>query len=162
MSRTLVKILGAALSLFLSASAGYSQAQTGRISGTITDPQGLAIPMATVDVINRDTQAKKETKTDDVGHYTVTELPAGRYQVVVQAAGFENLTSADIVLATGQSTVSDLKMTVTQEKENVTVQGESITQVETTNAEVTGTIKQEEVESYGLNGRVTSQLVALI
>jgi hypothetical protein len=162
MSPKVAKILGIVLLLFLRVSAANSQAETGRISGTVTDPQGLAIPMATVDVVNRDTQERKETKTDDVGHYTVAELPAGRYQVVVQAEGFANLTSADIALAVGQSNVTDLKMTVSQEKETVTVQGEGITQVETTNAEVTGTIKQEEVESFGLNGRVTSQLVALV
>jgi hypothetical protein len=162
MSPTLVKILCAVVSFFLSVGAAYSQAETGRISGTITDPQGLAISMVSVTVINRDTQAKKETKTDDAGHYAVTELPGGRYQLVIHAEGFADLTSADIVLATGQSIVSDQKMTLSQEKETVTVQGESITQIETTNAEVTGTIKQEEVESYGLNGRVTSQLVALI
>jgi hypothetical protein len=162
MSRTLVKILGAAVSIFLSVTVAFSQAAKGRISGQVIDPQGLAVPNATVTVVNRGTSAKKETKTDDAGHYAVTELPGGRYQVVVQAQGFATFTSDDITLATDQAFVSDVKLAVVQQTETVTVQGGNVAQIETTNAELTGTIKQEEVESYGLNGRITSQLVALV
>ncbi len=162
MPRKLVKIFGAFIYFFLTVSLAYSQVQKGQISGTVLDQQGLAVTNVSVDVVNRDTSVKKETKTDDSGHYSVTELPAGRYQVVVQAEGFAPFTSTDITLATDQATVSDVKLAVVQQVETVTVQGESATQIETTNAELTGTIKQEEVETYGLNGRVTAQLIALV
>jgi len=162
MSRTLVRSLGAALSLFFSVGLAFSQSEKGQISGQVTDPQGLAIPKAKVDVVNRDTSAKRETTTDEVGHYAVTGLPGGRYQVVVEAEGFASSTSEDITLAPDQLFVRDVKLALPQASESLTVQGGAAAQVETTNAEIAGTLKQEEVESYGLNGRVATQLVALI
>jgi uncharacterized surface anchored protein len=88
MSRKLLKILSAAASLLFSVTLTFAQSEKGQISGQVTDPQGLAVPKATVEIVNRDTSAKRETKTDEAGHYAVSDLPGGRYQVVVQAQGF--------------------------------------------------------------------------
>ena len=162
MSQTLVNTLKVALFLFWGVTLAFSQSEKGQISGQVTDPQGLTVPKAMVDVVNRDTSAKLQTKTDDAGHYSVPNLPAGRYQVNVQAEGFAAFSSEDIVLVKDQLFALDVKLSVFQQIESVTVQGGGAAQIETTNAEVEGTIKQTEVESYGLNGRVTSQLVALI
>jgi len=162
MSRTLAKILSPALLLLLSPTLTLSQSDNGQISGQVTDPQGLAVPEAAVQVINQVTLVKRETKTDGVGHYSVLYLPESRYQVVVQAPGFSTVVSQDITLTPGQSAVFNVQLTVSKESESIKVQGEAATQIETTNAEVTGTIQQEEVESYGLNGRIASQLVSLI
>jgi hypothetical protein len=162
MSRMLVKTLGAAVSLFMSVTLAFSQGPKGQISGQVTDPQGLAVPMATVEIVNRDTAAKQEAKTDESGKYSAAGLPGGRYQVNVTAEGFAPYSSDDITLAADQPFVQDVKLAVFQQQESITVQGGGAAQIETSNAEVEGTIKQTEVESYGLNGRVTSQLVALI
>jgi hypothetical protein len=162
MSRMHVKILGLAVFCFLNAAMAFSQTDTGQISGTVTDPQGLAVTQAPVQIVNQDTLAKREVKTDELGHYSASFLPAGRYQVVVQAQGFSAALSMDITLAAGQSTNYNVQLTVGQVSETVGVQAGGIGQVETTNAEVTGTISETEVKSYGLNGRVAYQLVSLI
>src|SRR5258708_33611259 len=103
MSRTLAKILSLVLLLLLSATLAFSQSDNGQISGQVTDPQGLAVPDAAVQVINRDTLAKRETKTDSAGHYSVLYLPEGRYQVVIQVPGFSTAMSQDISVTKGQS-----------------------------------------------------------
>ena len=99
-----------ALILFGGVTLAFSQTQRGQISGQVTDPQGLTVPMATVDVVNRDTSAFRETKTDDAGHYAVSGLAGGRYQVTVQVEGFAPFSSEDITLATDKSVVSDVKL----------------------------------------------------
>jgi hypothetical protein len=162
MSRPFVKILSLAIFLFFSATLAFSQSDSGQISGVITDPQGLPVSQATVQIVNQDTLTKRETKTDEVGHYSASYLPAGRYQVVVQVQGFGAAVSQDISLAAGQSTTYNVQLTVGQVNETVGVQAGGAAQVETTNAEVTGTLSETEVKSYGLNGRVAYQLVALI
>ena len=53
-----------------------AHAQTGRISGVVTDQQGSAIVGAKVQVINRDSNAKRETTSDTNGAYAVISLPA--------------------------------------------------------------------------------------
>jgi hypothetical protein len=162
MSRMRVKVLSLAIFFFLSAALAFSQTDSGQISGTVTDPQGLAVTQATVQIVNQDSLAKREVKTDELGHYSTSYLPAGRYQVVVQAQGFSAAVSMDITLAAGQSTAYNVQLTVGQISETVGVQAGGVGQVETTNAEVTGTISETEVKSYGLNGRIAYQLVSLI
>ena len=162
MSRMLVKTFSVAVCFFLGVTLAFSQTTKGQFSGTVTDPQGLAVPNATVEIVNKDTSAKREAKTDEGGRYTVAGVPGGHYQVTVQAEGFTPFSSEDITLATDQSFTLDVKLAVFQQVESITVQGGGAAEIETSNAEVEGTIKQTEVESYGLNGRVTSQLIALL
>src|SRR5271163_2800194 len=162
MSPKLVKILCAAVFLFLAATPAIPQSENGQISGQVSDPQGLAIVDATVEIVNQDTSAKREAKTDEAGHYAVSGLPGGRYRVSVQSQGFTAFSSEDIVLAPEQSLVFDVKLAVTQEKASVTVQGGGAGQIETSNAEVSGTISETEVKTLGLNGRIAFQLVALL
>jgi Carboxypeptidase regulatory-like domain len=162
MSRKLLRILSVAASLLFGVTLTLAQSEKGQISGQVTDPQGLAVPNATVEIVNRDTSAQRETKSDEAGHYAVSDLPGGRYLVVVQAQGFGAFSSEDITLAPGQSVAFDVKLTVTQEKASVTVEGGGAGQIETSNAEVSGTISETEVKTLGLNGRIAFQLVALV
>src|SRR5271157_3429336 len=159
MSPKLVKILSAVVFLFLASNPAISQSENGQISGQVADPQGLAIVNVTVEIVNQDTSAKREAKTDETGHYAVAGLAGGRYRVAVEAQGFAAFLSEDITLAPEQSLVFDVKLTVTQEKSSVTVEGGGAGQVETSNAEVSGTISEAEVKTLGLNGRVAFQLV---
>lgn len=162
MTRTPVKILSLAIFLFLNTALTFSQSDSGQIAGLVSDPQGLAVTQATVQIVNQETLTKRETKTDETGHYTFSFLPGGRYQVVVEAEGFSTAISQDISLAAGQSTTYNVQLTVGQVNESVGVQAGGAAQVETTNSEVTGTLSETEVKSYGLNGRVAYQLVSLI
>lgn len=162
MSRTLLRILSPAIFLLFTAGTAFSQSENGLISGQVSDPQGLAVSGATVEVINQDTLAKRETKTDEGGHYAVPHLPGGRYQIVVQAQGFGAFLSEDVTVAPEQSVVFNVKLTVSQEKQSVTVEGGGAGQIETSNAEVSGTISETEVKSLGLNGRIAYQLISLV
>jgi hypothetical protein len=162
MSRMLFKILGVSVLTLLSISVAHSQSEKGQISGHVTDPQGLAVPNIPVEIVNQDNSTKRETITDDAGHYAAIDLSAGRYRVTVKVDGFAPFSSEDITLTPQQSLVFDVKLTVTQERLSVTVQGGGAGQVETSNAEVSGTISETEVKTLGLNGRIAFQLVALI
>ena len=123
MPRKIVKILSAAVFLMLSVTPVFSQSENGKVAGQVTDPQGLAVPNAKVEIINQETAAKRETTTDETGHYAVSDLPPGRYKVAVEVPGFAAFLSEDITVAPGQSVVSDAKLSVTQEKASVRVEG---------------------------------------
>jgi hypothetical protein len=162
MSRKLLKILSAAVSLLFSVTLTFAQSDKAQISGQVTDPQGLAVPKVTVEIVDQDTLAKRETQTDETGHFAVLDLARGRYHLTVHAQGFNTFTSEEITLAAAQALVFDVKLTVTQEKVSVTVEGGGAGQIETSNAEVSGTITETEVKTLGLNGRIAFQLVALV
>ncbi len=137
-------------------------AQTSRISGHITDPQALTVPDAQVHAVNLDTGAIYNTKSNESGEYTIPYLTAGRYQIEVRAGGFNTALSSDIRLDVGQLFVYDVQLTVGTTTATVNVDaGSNVAQVETQNAEVSGTITGKEVAGIQLNGRNFTQLIAL-
>lgn len=162
MSPWFEKVLLLSLVVCLSVSVARPQSENGQIIGQVTDPQGLAVVGATVQVVNQDTQETKEVQTDEVGHYVVSALPAGRYKVITGREGFETATSDVLSLAPAQSLVFNVQLNVRQQKASVNVEAGETTHIETSNAEVSGTISETEVKTLALNGRIAYQLIALI
>src|ERR1700761_8884019 len=94
-------LLAVALIPVFSALRLAGQTATGRFSGQITDPDGAAIPSATIQIVNQDTLVKREAQTDTTGAYTVPGLPRGHYQLIVEAQGFSRRSSQVLTLAAG-------------------------------------------------------------
>jgi len=137
-------------------------AQTGRISGTVTDQQGAAIVGANVQVINQTSTARREVKTNSDGAYSAPFLPEGSYQVIVESTGFSPTASQIISLAAGQTYVFNAQLTIKTEETVVSVNGGSVaTAVELDTASISTTLSEKEVTSIGLNGRNFSHLIAL-
>jgi hypothetical protein len=150
-----VCFFGAAFSAF---------AQNARFSGQVTDPQGAAIPGALVELTNKDGGTKSQAETDGDGNYTVPYLPAGHYKVVVSAPNFGNSENDDVALSVGQALTYNAQLTVGNAAvENVQVtESSGVTQLQTDNAEVGGTITGKEVTALQLNGRNFTQFIALV
>ena len=149
--------------LFLGAS-GMAWAQNARFTGQVTDPQNAVVPNAQVRVLNQDTGVKIETKTDSSGNFTVPYLAAGHYQIEVGAEGFNRSVRNDVLLNVGQAFIYNVQLTVGSTTSNVTVEGgaaSAAVQVNTENAEVSGTIIGKEVQGLELNGRNYTQLIDL-
>ena len=125
-----------------------AQAATGRFSGTVTDPDGNAIPGASVQVLNQDTLTSRSTKTDDVGAYQILALPAGRYQVIVESEGFERRSSGILKLSAGQDVVFNARLTLTHVETKVEVSGGAgETVIETDTASLSTTLGQQGVSN---------------
>jgi len=129
----------------------------------VTDPQGAAVPNADVQIINEETSTKFTAKTDGNGTYAVPYLPAGRYQIVVKVPGFTTSVNGGIALGAGQAFIYNIQLGIESAQATVNVEGgaSSVTQVNTENAEVSGTITGKEVVELQLNGRNFSQFIAL-
>src|SRR6516162_81876 len=162
MSPAFLRFLCVSALLLISLTAAHSQIEKGQISGQVTDPQGLAVPQAKLELTNLDTSTKLTAESDDAGHYSFVGLPAGRYRLDATAGGFKPFSSKDINLTPGQALSFDIKLMVSEEKASVTVEGGGAGHVETTNAEVSGTLKESEVKTLALNGRIAYQLIALV
>jgi hypothetical protein len=137
------------------------EAQTARISGQVLDPQGAAVPKAVIQIINQDTKSKSEATADDNGHFTIPYLTAANYQILVQVAGFANFETY-VQLGMGQALEFDINLALPSAKQEVEVSANTITQIETATADVSGTITGTEVPAIGLNGRNFSQLTTLV
>jgi hypothetical protein len=159
--RQFARLLIVSMGLIVLGSA-LSVAQSGQISGHVTDQQGAAIPDAAVQVVNQDRDFKRETKTSGEGAYSAPYLPAGKYQISVQKEGFSSTVSKIVQLTVGQAFVLDIQMTVASAKTDVTVEAEATSSsVELDTASLATTLSNEEVAAYGLNGRNFSQLITM-
>ncbi|MEI9979864.1 MAG: carboxypeptidase regulatory-like domain-containing protein [Edaphobacter sp.] len=159
MLRLFARLLITALGLIaLGGTVGF--AQSGQISGHVTDQQGATIPDAAVQIVNQDRNLKRDTKTDSVGAYSAPYLPAGKYELRVEREGF-SIANRVVELTVGQALVLDIQMAVASANTEVTVEGGSSNQIELGTASLSTTMSNEEVAAYGLNGRNFSQLITM-
>ena len=84
-----VMVIAIAMILF-AGHAGLAVAQTidGNVTGTVVDSTGATVPNASVEITNTATGIKNTTKTGTDGLYRFNNLPVGKYDISVNAAGF--------------------------------------------------------------------------
>ena len=81
-----------ALALILALSlTAFAQASgpSGTLTGMTQDPNGAAVPGATVTVKHVGTGLTRSATADSNGHWTVAALPVGAYEVTVAAQNFK-------------------------------------------------------------------------
>src|SRR5262245_50216853 len=71
-----------------------AQTITGRISGTVTDPSGAALPGVSVKITNAATDLVRTVTTDGNGFYVATSLPVGTYSVSIEHQGFKKISKS--------------------------------------------------------------------
>src|SRR5215831_6172383 len=80
-----------------------SQATTGLIQGTITDPTGAVVPDAKVEAKNLDTNFTRSQDSDAGGRFAFLQMPPGRYTVTASKQGFATIVQQNLELTVGQS-----------------------------------------------------------
>ena len=140
------------------------QGQTvfGRVSGSVKDSNGGAIPNANVTITNLATNFVRTATSDDEGFYTATNLPVGSYSVAAERAGFKRATQSGITVTADARLTVDITLEPGQVTETVqisTIAGET---VNTTSGEVARVVDKRQVQDLALNGRNYMQLVTLI
>ncbi|MGH9481258.1 MAG: carboxypeptidase regulatory-like domain-containing protein, partial [Terriglobales bacterium] len=141
-------------------SLSWSQAATGKVVGTVTDPAHASIPDATVQVINIATGVATPGKTDKSGHFQVLNLPIGNYNVAVEHAGFQKTITQAQALQINQTLEFDIAMTLGSSEQSVTVEA-AVSGVETENATVGATVTGDAIHDLPLNGRNVLNLALL-
>lgn len=119
----------------LCATMAHAQSSgTGAISGIVTDPQGKAVPNATVTATSLGTGQERTTTTGSEGDYKFSLLPPGGYRLKFTAAGFKTSEVSSLaVTVTETATVNQtlqvgtVSQTVTVESSVETLQTESST-----------------------------------
>src|ERR1041385_3188888 len=91
-----------ALLIFLLAHPVFSQSVTATLRGTVKDPEGAAVPGATVTATNTEKGIERTVMTNERGDYVITQLPAQTYSISVSLAGFQTQTYDKFVLQVSQ------------------------------------------------------------
>src|SRR3954464_1342319 len=71
------------------------------INGTITDPSGALIAGAKITATQTATGAQRTTQSSNAGVYNLSALPAGAYDVIIEAAGFKQAKFVAVPVSVG-------------------------------------------------------------
>jgi outer membrane receptor protein involved in Fe transport len=146
---------------FLAAATLMAQTFRGTILGTVTDPSGKQVFGATVKVRNVGTGQERTTTTSADGSYSISELPIGTYSVTVTQSGFQTSVTNTVEVNVATERRVDVQLKMGQVSQKVEVSGEALSQIETTSAELGGTLTTETIESLPVNGRDYTKLIYL-
>src|SRR5579863_3518370 len=120
------------VSLLLVAAPMFGQGGTGTITGTITDPTGLAVAGATIEAKNVETGVVYSAASTAAGNYAIANLPVGTYVVTAKVSGFKTYTHTNLSIAATQVLKEDIPLEVGATTESVTVEAQaSLLQTET-------------------------------
>ena len=134
--------------------------QTGTVTGTVTDQTGAVLAGAHVEISNSK-GFKQVVTTNDHGVYTLSGLAPGTYDITVTVPNFKAFQTSGLTVTAGVTLPLDAPLEPAGEKTEVNVTAGGAAQVQTENAEVSGTITQKEATNLMLNGRNFTQLITL-
>jgi hypothetical protein len=98
-----------------------AQEVTAVINGAVTDPSGAAVAGAKVTAKDLDRGTPWPTTTNGDGFYSFSRLPIGRYEVRVEAPGFEAAVKSPVELQLNQTAKIDFPLTVGNVNQTVEV-----------------------------------------
>ena len=133
-------IYAVAIILLVSAVSLHAQTTNGSIQGSVTDPNGAAIPGASVTARNLDTGLTQKTTTTEAGIYSLPNLPPGRYAITVEAPDLKKYSQEGVTVATGTAVSLDISMQLGAVSDSITVTADA-SQLQTTSSEIGATVQ---------------------
>jgi hypothetical protein len=130
------------------------------IAGTVADATGSAIAGAAVTVKNEETGAIRNATTDASGHYYISLLSVGKYEVAAEKSGFEREAQKGITLVVGQRANADFVLQIGKMNTSLQVT-EQTPAVTVSTADVSGLVGERQVKELPLNGRSFDNLLTL-
>jgi hypothetical protein len=132
----------------------------GSLLGTITDPNGAAVPGAQITATETSTAVKQTIAADGRGFFSFQSLPVGRYEVEVAASGFKPMRRTGVVIDVDSKVVLDASLTIGERTDAVTV-SESAARVETVDTQMGEVITAKQMTAVPLISRSYTDLLAL-
>jgi len=89
-----------------------AQGTASRVTGTVLDPKGAAVPGAAVTLTNEATKVSFNTETTSSGTYAFEAVQVGLYTVLVEKTGFKKFVSANNKLDVNQPATVNVNLEV--------------------------------------------------
>lgn len=130
-----------------------AQVVSSSVKGALVDPTGAAVPGATCTLINQATGAALTTASASDGAFTFPNVLAGTYTLRVQAAGFKNQETTNIVVTASETrALGRITLTLGEIKETVSVIAEAAA-IQLASSEKAGTITADQLQNIAVRGR---------
>src|SRR5437879_12523634 len=131
---------------------GQSEIGGATLNGVVTDPSGAVVAAAKVTAHNTATGLMRSIETTNAGLYSLSRLPAGTYELTIEATGFKTVAQRDILLTVGAVVTMDAKLEVGGITETVSVAAD-VPVVETSRSNFATTVNERSIIELPVNGR---------
>ena len=156
----LLRLAIPALLLVLMASNAQAQFQA-TVQGTVTDAKGATVQGANITLTDEATQVSKTTTTSSEGYYQFNEVAPATYTLTVEAKGFEKNISSHVQVTGELPKTVDVALTVGQVNQSVTVNAANLPDLQTEEANIEGTLTNQEVQRLPSFSRDPYELLRL-
>ena len=129
---------------------GQNAIVTGTIRGTISDATRAVLPAATVRIFNAGTGTGLVQKTNSRGGYVFPAVPVGRYSLLIDKPGFNQVNIAEVRVEVGQATTEDVGMRIGAESQTIQVTAEQLLRQESS---ISSVVDQSFLYGLPLSGR---------
>ena len=157
--RTIRLLLSAIALIFLLVCLPVASAQSdrGSLTGVVSDSKGSVIQKAAVSMRNADTGEQYKTATTDTGSFTLSSLPAGKYDLHVEAPGFKGYEQNGITISVAEAALQNVTLSIGSVTETVTVTTD-VTLLKTENAEQSTTISRAALNEMPIGFALSSSI----
>src|SRR5438046_4832477 len=142
-------------------SASAQATASASLAGTVVDKNQAVIRGATVTATNKANGLTRTATTNDNGEYKIDLLPAGAYDVKVNASGFGDATTENVQLLVGQTNTLEFTMNPGVQTANVTVTAGETELVSKEKTDISVNITPRDIQDLPLNGRDLGNLAYL-
>src|SRR5215468_550025 len=149
-----MRITWVSLALPVCLAANLMAQSTGRISGSVVDASGAAVPGAAVRLfLTGGAQPVLSTETTAEGLFSLISVRPATYDLAVEAQGFVKTTLRGLKVDPARETnVPPVKLELPTVTQSIDVSG-NVQTVQTSNAEVSNTVTTEQVRRLPLLDR---------
>ena len=160
--RRLVCFLGAGAICILLARPAPAQSIFASLSGTVVDVSGAVVPGAAVEVKNSNSGTIRKLETNEYGYFSLTELPAGTYQVSVALKGFTTWVGTGVALTGGDSRTMNITLKVASATTTVQVT-ETVSGLATVdNGDKASVISSTDLQDLSLVSRNAAEFIKIL
>jgi outer membrane receptor protein involved in Fe transport len=142
---------------FLFSQVGSNLSQ---LNGTVVDQSDRSIPKAALTLRETETNRTHSTVSNENGFYVFASVQPGRYELVVEAAGFARTVQTGIVLTVGQVATVNVSLKLASIGEKVVVTTE-VPVIEPTKTEISQVIATQQIGSLPTSGRLFTDFALL-
>src|SRR5882672_10339026 len=156
MKKVFMFVLALTLAVFATSAAAQT-ITTGSIEGSVSDPNGAAVPGVVVTATGPQTLVPRGSTTDDSGHYRISALSPGTYLVTVEASkGFAKFEKPNIGVNLDKTSTVDIQLTLATTQVNVTVTATAGSALDVTNNTTGSNVSTEQFSNFPTQRTVQS------
>ena len=145
--------------LLVASIPAVGQVLTASVDGTVRDPTGALIPGVEITLTNTETNAARETVTNDSGLFVFPQVRRGLYRIATEMPGFSSALVEGVQVAVDTPATVDIVLELGTVNETIIVTA-AVAQsvVNDINAEINTHLEREQIQDLPLNGRNVTQL----